>query len=96
MTAYGDMANVRTAMNQGAFDFIIKPFKKNDLKNTIQNALAEVDRFEKMILEDDFETSNEQKGSIQQLDVMIDFINNLEKFYSPDKNKQTYKADYCC
>ena len=51
MTAYGDMENVRTAMNQGAFDFIIKPFKKSDLKNTIQKALMEVDRFEKMIFE---------------------------------------------
>jgi len=51
MTAFGDMSNIRTAMNQGAFDFIVKPFKKEDLKNTIQKAFTEVDRFEKMIQE---------------------------------------------
>jgi signal transduction histidine kinase len=51
MTAYGDKENVRTAMNQGAFDFIIKPFNKNDLTQTIKKALVEVTRFKKMIQE---------------------------------------------
>ena len=32
VTAYGDMANIRTAMNQGAFDFLIKPIDFKDVE----------------------------------------------------------------
>ncbi|GAB3796361.1 hypothetical protein GCM10028819_13840 [Spirosoma humi] len=36
ITAYGDMATIRTAMNRGAFDFITKPINFEDLDATIQ------------------------------------------------------------
>lgn len=36
VTAYGDMANIRTAMNRGAFDFITKPINFGDLEVTIE------------------------------------------------------------
>ncbi len=42
MSAYGDMANIRTAMNRGAFDFITKPVDFNDLKVTIDRTLQHV------------------------------------------------------
>src|SRR5262249_55967251 len=32
VSAYGDMANIRTAMNRGAFDFVTKPVDLNDLE----------------------------------------------------------------
>jgi len=32
VSAYGDMDNIRTAMNRGAFDFITKPVDFNDLE----------------------------------------------------------------
>lgn len=35
MTAYRDMENIRTAMNRGAFDFLVKPVNVVDLKATI-------------------------------------------------------------
>ncbi len=35
VSAYGDMENIRTAMNRGAFDFITKPIDFNDLEITI-------------------------------------------------------------
>src|SRR6185437_9466564 len=35
MSAYGDMANIRTAMNRGAFDFLIKPLNFKDLEAVI-------------------------------------------------------------
>ena len=31
VSAYGDMENIRTAMNRGAFDFITKPINFEDL-----------------------------------------------------------------
>lgn len=39
VSAYGDMANIRTAMNRGAFDFITKPIEFDDLETTIQKTL---------------------------------------------------------
>ena len=41
VTAYGDMPNIRTAMNRGAFDFITKPIDFNDLTATMERALAQ-------------------------------------------------------
>jgi adenylate cyclase len=39
VSAYGDMANIRTAMNRGAFDFITKPIDFADLEATIGKTL---------------------------------------------------------
>jgi adenylate cyclase len=39
VSAYGDMANIRTAMNRGAFDFITKPIDFADLETTIGKTL---------------------------------------------------------
>ena len=36
ISAYGDMRNIRTAMNRGAFDFITKPIDFDDLRVTIK------------------------------------------------------------
>ena len=40
VSAYGDMDNIRTAMNRGAFDFITKPIDFTDLQVTIDRTLA--------------------------------------------------------
>ncbi len=40
VTAYGDMKNIRTAMNRGAFDFVTKPLDFKDLETTISKTLA--------------------------------------------------------
>ncbi len=42
VTAYGDMENIRRAMNSGAFDFISKPIQYLDLKATIEKTLGHV------------------------------------------------------
>ncbi|MEG4942880.1 EAL domain-containing protein [Microcoleus sp. F4-D5] len=39
VSAYGDMPNIRTAMNRGAFDFLTKPIDFDDLKITINKTL---------------------------------------------------------
>ena len=36
VSAYGDMKNIRKAMNRGAFDFITKPIDFTDLRTTIE------------------------------------------------------------
>ena len=39
VSAYGDMKNIRTAMNRGAFDFVTKPIDFADLRVTIERTL---------------------------------------------------------
>ena len=43
VSAYGDMKNIRTAMNRGAFDFITKPIDFEDMKVTIQRTLRHLE-----------------------------------------------------
>ena len=43
VTAYGDMANIRTAMNSGAFDFLLKPIDLADLEATIAKTIRHVE-----------------------------------------------------
>lgn len=42
VSAYGDMENIRTAMNRGAFDFITKPIDFGDLEITINKTLQQL------------------------------------------------------
>ncbi|KYF70923.1 protein kinase domain-containing protein [Sorangium cellulosum] len=42
VSAYGDMQNIRTAMNRGAFDFLVKPIDFKDLELTIEKTLKQV------------------------------------------------------
>ncbi len=42
ISAYGDMKNIRTAMNRGAFDFVTKPIDFEDLEVTIERTLVNI------------------------------------------------------
>ena len=42
VSAYGDMENIRTAMNRGAFDFVTKPVNFDDLELTIDKTIKHV------------------------------------------------------
>ena len=48
VSAYGDMGNIRTAMNRGAFDFITKPIEFDDLETTIAKTLAHLQLFKQL------------------------------------------------
>lgn len=60
VSAYGDMENIRTAMNRGAFDFLTKPISFDDLEITISKTMEEILQARRMQLEHD------QLVSIQQ------------------------------
>ena len=62
ISAYGDMKNIRTAMNRGAFDFLTKPIDFEDLEITINKTLACVARV------------REQKQKLQEA---LDRLHNL-------------------
>jgi sigma-B regulation protein RsbU (phosphoserine phosphatase) len=53
VSAYGDMPNIRAAMNQGAFDFLTKPIDFRDFELTVEKTLAHVRRLRSAAAEHD-------------------------------------------
>jgi len=49
ISAYGDMDNIRTAMNRGAFDFVTKPIDFHDLLITMKKTLDQLDVFKEAV-----------------------------------------------
>ena len=48
VSAYGDMGNIRQAMNNGAFDFATKPIDLDDLSLTIEKAIEQINYVHQM------------------------------------------------
>ena len=64
ISAYGDMGNIRTAMNRGAFDFVTKPIDFGDLRITIDRTLRNTAEWREAL------QSRDQLGALQnELDV---------------------------
>jgi CheY-like chemotaxis protein len=51
VSAYGDMRNIRRAMNHGAFDFVTKPINFGDLGATIEKTIRHVKKLKENIEE---------------------------------------------
>ncbi|QRR00395.1 adenylate/guanylate cyclase domain-containing protein [Dyadobacter sandarakinus] len=49
VSAYGDMQNIRTAMNRGAFDFLTKPIDFRDLELTMEKTLRYVTQLKETV-----------------------------------------------
>ena len=72
VSAYGDMKNIRTAMNRGAFDFITKPIDFEDMKVTIQRTLHHLElwrgalesRYKLVALQNELSVANKMQQSI--------------------------------
>jgi class 3 adenylate cyclase/CheY-like chemotaxis protein len=64
ISAYGDMANIRTAMNRGAFDFICKPFDFEDFEQTLNKALKTATQIKETI------------QAIQENNILKMYVNN--------------------
>jgi adenylate cyclase len=69
VSAYGDMTNLRTAMNRGAFDFVTKPVDLRDLEITVRKALANVAKLREM---------DRQRLAAERA------RNNLSRYFSPN------------
>lgn len=69
ISAYGDMENIRTAMNYGAFDFISKPIDFVDLEATIQKSLTHVNKIKgaARINEDKLRVQKEKSRDYKQM-----------------------------
>jgi adenylate cyclase len=49
VSAYGDMQNIRTAMNRGAYDFVCKPVDFDDLDLTMQKTIDHVRQLQETV-----------------------------------------------
>ncbi|HET6994710.1 MAG TPA: adenylate/guanylate cyclase domain-containing protein [Chitinophagaceae bacterium] len=49
VSAYGDMDNIRTAMNRGAFDFVTKPVNFEDLEITMEKTISYVNQLKETL-----------------------------------------------
>ncbi len=77
VSAYGDMENIRTAMNRGAYDFVTKPIDFKDLETTIEKTLREIQQLMNVqIMQEQLESLNydlDMAARIQQKILFQDF-----------------------
>lgn len=64
VSAYGDMNNIRAAMNLGAFDFVTKPINFEDLNVTLDKTLLHIKN-----LLDSYKTKSKLEGILYELNV---------------------------
>mgnify|MGYP005842343853 CR=1 FL=1 len=86
ISAYGDLKNIRTAMNRGAFDFITKPIDFQDLEITINKTL----NFVQLVREQE---SQIQQANAQLERSMQELIQAKEAAESANRAKSQFLAN---
>ncbi len=72
VSAYGDILNIRTAMNRGAFDFVVKPIDLKDLEITITKAIDNLTTFKKALQSrDELVTVRKELDEARQLQLSM-------------------------
>ncbi len=73
ISAYGDLGNIRTAMNRGAFDFITKPIDFSDLEKTLAKTIAETETMRR----GEETKKNLDKALIEKAEAQQEALHNL-------------------
>lgn len=84
ISAYGDMKNIRTAMNRGAFDFVTKPVDFDDLKITINRTIEHLHTWRE---------AAESKQRLASIQVELDTARKMQQSILPDQfpNNEHYE-----
>ena len=93
ITAYGDMKNIRAAMNHGAFDFLNKPLNFNDLKITMEKTLNHVrqlrelhrERQQRYLAEKLRALTESLTSTLDMTEVLDRFLKNLDQLVCFDQ-----------
>ena len=84
VSAYGDMRNIRAAMNEGAFDFITKPVDLSDLQITIERTQAHVKEWQE---------ANSSKEQLQSIRNELQMASNMQQAILPTQFPQNDNYD---
>ncbi|MBA3721906.1 MAG: SpoIIE family protein phosphatase [Parachlamydiaceae bacterium] len=84
ISAYGDMSNIRKAMNRGACDFITKPIDFKDLEITIFNAIEQCLTLKKAI---------EAQSALSDLEKELTIAGNIQESIIPHNFKPIANCD---
>ncbi len=76
ISAYGDMKNIRTAMNRGAFDFVTKPIDFDDLRVTIERTLSHLLEWREAL---------ESRNKLTVLQNELDIASNMQQALLPTR-----------
>jgi len=72
VSAYGDMKNIRKAMNRGAFDFVTKPIDFQDFETTLEKTLEEIKHLKSSIqTQKDLEDERNKRLQAQEEGIKI-------------------------
>ena len=74
VSAYGDMTNIRQAMNNGAFDFAIKPIDMDDLSLTIEKAIMQINYVHE---------SQKEHSQLESLKRDLTTARNIQQYFLP-------------
>ncbi len=78
ISAYGDLKNIRTAMNQGAFDFLIKPIDFQDFEITLNKTIDNV-LFVAKSLENEQQLNKEREEKLKaQEELLVQLKENAD------------------
>ncbi len=80
ISAYGDLKNIRTAMNRGAFDFITKPVDFDDLEITIDKTLREVTALKEAL---------ESQQALYSIQKELAVAARIQEAFIPDKSLES-------
>ena len=84
VSAYGDMPNIRTAMNRGAFDFVVKPLNFDDFRVTVNRAAAHLAEWRSAQL---------SQQRLQALEGELLFAQNIQRSILPDVFPKTHSYE---
>ena len=74
ISAYGDMPNIRSAMNQGASEFITKPIDFQDLEITINKIVQQYNQLHEGLT---------AKNQLRTLEIELNIANNIQQSLLP-------------
>ncbi len=71
VSAYGDMRNIRKAMNAGAFDFITKPIDFMDLKATLERTIYHIEMWREIGVTDILSSIDTSTGIASRMQMAV-------------------------